>query len=564
MPDPRTLPLARMSCAFASALALAALLPVQRAAACGGFFCSTQPVLQAGEEVVYALQADGTVVMSVRIDYSGDDEDFAWIVPVPVVPELGVGTDALFDALDAPTRPTFTTNRLTRGTCRSSPICVERSSCDSVGGGCGGSTPGPTFSGPLGPRPVFDAGAASSPDASAPDASTVEVYSETTVGAYETVVLGASTGAEVVRWLREHDYQIPAGSEPLLETYAAQGQKFVALRLAPQGNLIRRTHPLTLRMNTAEACLPIRLTAIATTPDMPITAYFLSESRVTPVNYSSADIDLTEPLLYGFGGAQAYRTRVAEAVDALGGRAFLTEYAGATPDAMAAAIPEYGAVDDLAEETNFGELIIALVERGYALEGDMLALLERYMTAPADRTPEIFYACVQRRVYCGVPTHFDAPGLVAAIESNLRGPANEARALLANRPYTTRLFTTMDAAEMTVDPFFVEDPDLSPVSSQHVADYVALCSADYLAQDVPTQWEIGGAVYPDREGSMSTDQSYCASLGGVPSSEAPSCSEPSSGGGICTAAGVMPMQGGVLGGLLLMFLVRRRRRARLG
>jgi hypothetical protein len=64
----------------------AASLPIQTAHACGGFFCSSSPIDQAGETIVYGLEDDGTLTMAVQLRYAGDDDDFAWIMPVPAPP----------------------------------------------------------------------------------------------------------------------------------------------------------------------------------------------------------------------------------------------------------------------------------------------------------------------------------------------------------------------------------------------------------------------------------------------------------------------------------------------
>src|SRR5262245_12426023 len=42
--------------------------------ACGGFFCSTAPVDQSSERIVYGLEADGTLTMAVQIQYRGSDD----------------------------------------------------------------------------------------------------------------------------------------------------------------------------------------------------------------------------------------------------------------------------------------------------------------------------------------------------------------------------------------------------------------------------------------------------------------------------------------------------------
>ena len=79
--------------------ALGAITAPRTARACGGFFCSnaSRPVAQSGEEILFSIDADGSITAVVQIAYAGPAESFAWIVPVPSVPELSTGTNALFD-----------------------------------------------------------------------------------------------------------------------------------------------------------------------------------------------------------------------------------------------------------------------------------------------------------------------------------------------------------------------------------------------------------------------------------------------------------------------------------
>ena len=118
--------------------------PISQASACGGFFCSSSPINQARETVVYGYEPDGSITMAVQITYSGRDEDFAWILPVPVAPdEIAVGTDALFQQLIAQTEPTFALRDAVEGQC-------ARLACEYPGPGCSvgcGSAASPASSG---------------------------------------------------------------------------------------------------------------------------------------------------------------------------------------------------------------------------------------------------------------------------------------------------------------------------------------------------------------------------------------------------------------------------------
>ena len=74
--------------------------------ACGGFFCTTFPISQVSERILF-VQGSGQVTTHVQIEYSGRPEDFAWILPVPTLPELSVSHNELFRQLELATQPSF-------------------------------------------------------------------------------------------------------------------------------------------------------------------------------------------------------------------------------------------------------------------------------------------------------------------------------------------------------------------------------------------------------------------------------------------------------------------------
>ncbi|RYE82329.1 MAG: DUF2330 domain-containing protein, partial [Myxococcales bacterium] len=99
-----------------SALALTGLAPAP-ARACGGTFCDNpgpgqppMPVLQTGENVLFIVD-EGQVEAHVQIQYSGNPERFAWVVPMPKVPEIKAGSQQLFVNLLQATVPTFQTSQ---------------------------------------------------------------------------------------------------------------------------------------------------------------------------------------------------------------------------------------------------------------------------------------------------------------------------------------------------------------------------------------------------------------------------------------------------------------------
>lgn len=538
---------------LALALAITHVLAPPRAAACGGFFCSSSPIDQAGETIVYGFEDDGTLTMSVQIRYAGDDDDFAWILPVPAPPEIGIGSEALFTALEGATRPAFVTERTTRGTCREHPRCVEESSCGEVSG-CGydGDYEDPGWTGGY-----VDAGegerTSAEVDAGAPSQG-VTIFSRGAVGPYDTVVLGATTAAEVLAWLDENGYDIPSSSEPLLDSYAAAGFVFVALRLSSNATT-RMLAPIVLRMPTDEACLPIRLTAIATVPDMPIRTFFLGRERVVPINYSTAEIDTADIAFWR--GERSWPLEVTRAVDELGGQAFVTEYAGATP-AISLELPS---VLDLAAETDPAIFLRTLTARGYPPEARLLELFQRHLEPPSAGLDTAYYNCLvlQTTSACGEPNRFDPVGLAEGIERDITAPRRDAHALVHRHGYLTRLFTTMSAEDMTLDPVFVTDPEQGDVDNRHVATLVTECGDAYFPEGAPQHYELDGEEHVERAGEPASDRAYCAELGGVPDYEATDCSsyDDDSSGCLCGVKAPSPFSNGFFGGLIGLVLALR-------
>src|SRR5919197_4763815 len=83
-----------------------ALLAPGVASACGGFFCTTIPVDQAAEQIIFTMD-EGRVGAYVQINYTGSPDNFAWVLPVPSVPTLAVADIATFNDLAQATAPLY-------------------------------------------------------------------------------------------------------------------------------------------------------------------------------------------------------------------------------------------------------------------------------------------------------------------------------------------------------------------------------------------------------------------------------------------------------------------------
>jgi MYXO-CTERM domain-containing protein len=312
-------------------------------------------------------------------------------------------------------------------------------------------------------------------------------------------------------WLTDNGYDIPEASVPLLMEYIDDGTYFLALKLQ-QDRGTGEIQPVVLRYEELKPCVPIKLTAIATVPDMPITAYVLADRRARPSNYMATEPDLDDP---GFWlGTESYANAVSRAVDDAGGQAFVTDYAGATP-ALSLAIPS---VDDLRTETDPGQFLMRLRERGFTGDTQLLGILIRHIPPPDGVEPTQFYNCLTNG-FCGseydayiASLAFDPEAFVDDLETAIVEPRQNAQDLVDGHAQLTRLFTTMSAEEMTLDPLFDLDADVPEVSNVHRATRVTECTSDYFEFHAPVKLVLpSGAEHVVQEGIayLGDDEAYC-------------------------------------------------------
>ncbi|MDQ3033289.1 MAG: DUF2330 domain-containing protein [Myxococcota bacterium] len=491
--------IAPLAALFALALTMLAAPPA--AEACGGFFCSGAPVCtglfcsgaptqQSGENLIFSVEDDGTLTVHIQILYQGESDAFAWILPLPSVPtSIDVGTDSLFTQLDAATSPRFDfAPTRQEGTCRERPICDVPDAGQAADGA------------------VAFADAASAGDA---DSAGPMIHLREEVGPYDAVVLSGDSAEVVLTWLRDNEFDIPTAADPLIADYVAARHVFVAIRLLG-GRSAGEIQPLTLTYAEGQPCVPLRLTAVAATMDMPITAYFLADSFVAPSNYSSIEPDLDNARLWS--GELSYRDHVGRAIDDAGGRAFVTDYAGAVPP-VSLSVPD---IAELATIMDPMAYLSALLRRGFMNDPQLLAILPRFLPVPEGQTPQTYYNCLTSpfggdSASCGYVGGFDPAALTTAIDTQILAPRRAAQAMLARHPRLTRLFTTMDPSEMSLDPLFRVDAGLPAVSNVHTATPVIECSDDYYDGEAPVRIDLpGGTSAPWSPGTRArTADEWC-------------------------------------------------------
>jgi hypothetical protein len=429
------------------------------AAACGGFFCSqAQPVNQAAERIIFADNGDGTITAVIQILYEGPSENFSWLLPIGSVPEgdeLGVASDIAFTRLQLATNPQFNLNTVVEGTCKSSGNDNDGSA-----------------------RSVVPASAEAVAEREDSGGS-VNVEAAGVVGSFEWTVISVDAGvadpaAPAAEWLTRNGYDIPPGGTALIGPYLADGMYLLALRLT-KGSDTGSIRPIQITYAADAPMIPIKLTAVAANQDMGVMTWALSNARAVPFNYNA--LELNEARINWFNAASNYGDVVTLAADAAGGQGFVTEFAG--PSLQLAEVvwrsdeeAQWQAVK-AATFRDFGDIFDALYGSYQSFSGFWDAV-RRSVTLPEDVTFDDFRSCpncYSRQL------EFSPLALFAAIEADVIEPLRGVQTLIDRTGYTTRLYSTLSAAEMTIDPVFVFNPDLPNVNNIHQADRIIECNS---------------------------------------------------------------------------------------
>jgi hypothetical protein len=191
------------------------------------------------------LMRNGTrTVLSMQNGYQGPPEDFAMVVPVPVVLQkeqvktLARGVFDKIDKLSAPRLveyweqdPCPQPSMRDQSAERMAPMMAKSKAA------------------PAGRLMEFD--------------DRVVVEAQFDVGEYEIVILSAEDGLGLERWLERNGYKIPAGAAPLFRPYIQQGMKFfvakVNVKKVTFTNGQAVLSPLRFHYDSERFELPVRL-----------------------------------------------------------------------------------------------------------------------------------------------------------------------------------------------------------------------------------------------------------------------------------------------------------------
>ncbi|WP_370623438.1 DUF2330 domain-containing protein [cf. Phormidesmis sp. LEGE 11477] len=229
-------------------------------------------------QVAIAQEGDRTV-LTMANDFRGDVEDFAMVVPVPVVlseEQVKVADPIILDRLDA-----FSAPRLVE--------YFDDNPCE-----------------PVREEPEFLQRAISAPASAAAigeaDELGVTIESSFSVGEYDILILSATESNGLETWMLQNDYRLPRGASRLLQPYIRQGLKFFVAKvnLAEfDSSSMQKLRPLQMSYQSPRFMLPIRLGMMNAESEQDLVVYLLSPSgRTELTNYRTVNIpsDVDVPL----------------------------------------------------------------------------------------------------------------------------------------------------------------------------------------------------------------------------------------------------------------------------
>lgn len=235
-----------------------AVLPLFPLAADGGYFGPPRTVAVSTDQRAILIRGNEKISITFSTGYTGDGKNFAWVIPVPAVPELediretGEIAETAFRLLEQQTAPFYTP----------APMGWR---------GAGGKAEGPL--------------------------SCVTVHGTVLLEHYQASVLGAASGSSLLDWLTQNGYEVSRAAESVLDAYVQDNWAFVAVKLNP-GELRRYEDeflpPLTIACPGDEMVFPVRISSVSTVGIVRITLFVISTSTVSSFNMQSRKIVYTD------------------------------------------------------------------------------------------------------------------------------------------------------------------------------------------------------------------------------------------------------------------------------
>jgi hypothetical protein len=301
------------------------LAPSTAGAFCGFFVAGNDAKLYNNASQVVLLRKGNHTAMTLSNNYQGPPENFAMVVPVPVVLQKeNVKTlpHDVFEHIDSLSAP-----RLVEYW-EQDPCYVPHNRYEDAMG----AIPAPTSAPPM---PSGGGGLG------------VKIEAQFVVGEYEIVILSAKDSGGLETWLRLNKYKIPDGAGQALAPYVRDQMKFFVAKVNIQK--VKRDaqgavqlSPLRFSFESNELRLPVRLGLLNAQDKQDLIVYVLHpSSRFEVANYPNVfiptNLEVADEVRKEFPGF--YAQLFDATVDKMNGKAVVTEYAWQTSSCDPCPVP---------------------------------------------------------------------------------------------------------------------------------------------------------------------------------------------------------------------------------
>ncbi|HEY5453401.1 MAG TPA: DUF2330 domain-containing protein [Polyangia bacterium] len=250
--------------------------PGRAHAFCGFFVAGSDAKLTNNASQVVLMRKGNRTVMTMSNTYQGPPENFAMIVPVPVVLKKGdVKTlpSDVFDRVDSLSAPRLV-EYWEQDPCAPQATAYGVGGLGLIGVGSGG--------GGYGRHKGADLG--------------VKIEARFVAGEYEIVILSARESSGLETWLRQEKYNIPQGAATALAPYVRDKSKFFVAKVNikkvkrdAQG--VVQLSPLRFAFDANELRLPVRLGLLNTGGKQDLIVYVIHPTaRFEVANYANTFI----------------------------------------------------------------------------------------------------------------------------------------------------------------------------------------------------------------------------------------------------------------------------------
>jgi Uncharacterized protein conserved in bacteria (DUF2330) len=219
---------------------------------------STQLVASPKQEAVLATDGERVQVV-LRTHFRAGPQELAWVVPVPAKPtDIRKVDDYVFTKLEEITAPRF--------------YRMVSSS---------------------GPR--FHCGCArSGGERASLEQPLVRVEESGAAGIFDYVVLAADDPDALSKWLKENEYHVPEGAEPVFKRYVEQQWHWLAMKVRPEAseqNEVLAPHPISYTYRSDDVVFPLVISRLSADRETEVVLYVVGTTPFLCSNWGNVALD---------------------------------------------------------------------------------------------------------------------------------------------------------------------------------------------------------------------------------------------------------------------------------